>query len=70
MLCLSMVLVLTVGSTVKSFFDVSSLFAQAMLQDSMMVLKCKLSQLLGHWFCTSYGCGAPGPSWQHLTLWG
>lgn len=57
MLYLIIFLLLTMGSTVKIFFDVSSLFAQAMLQGSIVVLKCKLSysQLLATGFAPRTG---------------
>lgn len=56
-------LLLTVGSTVKSHFDVSSLFAQTMLQGSIVVLKCKLSysQLLATGFASHTGV----EHWEH-----
>lgn len=53
------------GSTVKSFLDVSSLSAQAMLQGTIIVLKCKFSysQLLGTGFA-SFCTGVE--HWEHL----
>lgn len=57
------IVLLTAGSTVKSLFDVSSLFAQAMLQGSTLVLKCKLSYSQS--LATVFAPPAGVEHWEH-----